>query len=122
LRVTDEFLRTTPDRQATALVVVEPQSPPTDLCAQNPILLAQIGDGLLLLVVHPAGNGDQQQPEGIQGLGHLQSLASPSARLSRTGSGFWTLRGQPWQNHPSAGTREAEPSAVFADYRMASTA
>jgi hypothetical protein len=49
-----------PDRQATPLIVIEPQSSRADLSAQNSILLAQIYDDLLMLVVHPTGNGDQQ--------------------------------------------------------------
>ena len=54
-----------PYREATPLVVIEAQSPCTELCVQNPILLAQIIDDLLLLVIHPAGDGEQQQPKWI---------------------------------------------------------
>jgi len=41
------------------LFVIEAQSPWTELCVQNPILLAQIIEDLLLLVIHPAGDREQ---------------------------------------------------------------
>ena len=66
--------------QTAPLVVIEPESPRAELCVQNPILLVQIVDDFLLLVIHPTGNTDQQQPKGIQGLWHPQSLAPISSR------------------------------------------
>ena len=68
-----------PDRQATPLIVIEAQSPRADLSAQNSILLAQMGDDLLMLVVHPTGNRNQQSQKRIQGLCHRCSLTSPCA-------------------------------------------
>jgi hypothetical protein len=44
-------------------------------------MLAQIVDDFLLRVIHPAGNSDQQQPKGIQGLWHPQTLAPISSLL-----------------------------------------
>ena len=64
-----------PNRQATSLVVIEPESPRAHLRSQNSVLLAQIVDDFLLLVIHPAGNSDQQQAKRVQGLWHPQSLA-----------------------------------------------
>jgi hypothetical protein len=41
---------------------------------QNLVLLSQVVNDELLLLVHPPGNGDEQQPERVQGFGHLGNL------------------------------------------------
>ena|ERR1017187_3002691 len=51
-----------PGRQSTALVVVEPQSPPPELLAKHFVLFAKVIDGLQVAFVHPSGHGDQQEP------------------------------------------------------------
>jgi len=63
------------DCQAAPLIVVEPQWPGAELYAEDPILLAKIFDDLLLLMIHPASHGDQQQPQRIQGSGHQPQLS-----------------------------------------------
>ena len=70
----------------------------SELLAQDTILLAQIVDCLLLLLIHPARDGDHHEPEGIEnahgstlscGIGSQLSWALFSARLS-----LWTVRGR----------------------------
>jgi len=70
-----------PHRQATPLIVIEPQRSPPELFAENSVYLSQVVDDLLLLMIHPSSHGDQQQPKRIERLWHLRSLASetPSA-------------------------------------------
>jgi hypothetical protein len=63
-RIKGASSRPGPNRKATPLVVIEPESPPADLSWQNSILLAPIVDDFLLLVIHPTGNSNQQQPKG----------------------------------------------------------
>jgi hypothetical protein len=36
------------------------------LLAQNPVFLAQVLDGMLLVLVHPAGDRDEQELKGIE--------------------------------------------------------
>jgi hypothetical protein len=54
------------ESESTALVVCKPESPTAELLTQDFVLLAQILDCLLLLFIHPAGNGDQHEPEWIE--------------------------------------------------------
>ena len=58
------------------LIVVEPHPPPAKLPAKNPALLAKVVDHLQLALVHPAGHGDQHEPERIQESRHLVSSLS----------------------------------------------
>ena len=53
-------------RQTSALVVVEPKPLPTKLFFEDPILFTKIVQGELLLLVHPSGHGDQQEPKWVE--------------------------------------------------------
>jgi len=64
----------------TSLVVIEPQSTVPNLRSQNSVLLAEIINDLLLFVIHPTSNGNEQQAERIKGAWHLGSLPPSSAR------------------------------------------
>src|SRR5450759_4087184 len=55
-------------RQATALVIVEPQPTAIELLAKHPVLLAKVVNDLLLALIHPPGNGDHHKPEGSRTL------------------------------------------------------
>jgi hypothetical protein len=55
-----------PRGQPTALVISETKSATSQLLAQDPVLLAQILDRLLLLVIHPARDRDHHEPERIE--------------------------------------------------------
>ena len=65
-------------RQPASLVVVKSQSTAANLCAQDSVFFAQIFDHLLLLLVHPPGNSDEQHPERIQSSWHLRRLSFPN--------------------------------------------
>jgi hypothetical protein len=51
--------------QASSLVIVEGQAPPTVLLAKDAVLLAQEVDDLELAGVDPAGHPHDQKPHGI---------------------------------------------------------
>jgi hypothetical protein len=59
--------------QSTALFIVQAQPSIAELFAKNPVLLAKVINYLYLLFVHPAGDGDQHEPEWIQDSWHLVS-------------------------------------------------
>ena len=50
-------------RQSTTLIVGQPKLPATQLLFEDPVLLDQVGDNILLMPMHPAGNRQQQQLE-----------------------------------------------------------
>ena len=52
--------------QPTALVIRETKSAASELFAQDPVLLAQIVDRLLMLVIHPARDQDDHESERIE--------------------------------------------------------
>jgi hypothetical protein len=54
------------DSQSTPLFVREPESTTAELLPQDLVLLAQTLDCLLLLLIHPARDRDQQEPERIE--------------------------------------------------------
>ena len=56
--------------KATALVVIESHSTPSELLAKNPVLLAKVIDDLQLVLVHPPADGDQHEAEWIQDSRH----------------------------------------------------
>jgi len=62
--------------QATTLVVGEAKMPTADLRAKDPVFLAQILDGVLLALIHPPGDRNQQKPERIRRLQHRFSSLS----------------------------------------------
>src|SRR5947209_13199462 len=73
------------DRQPTTLVVIEPQPAIHELLAQHPVLLTQILNDLLLVLIHPSRNSEQQELERIKDSGHLVSSGSRTSGLrSRT--------------------------------------
>jgi hypothetical protein len=50
------------------LVIVQPQPPLTELFAQNTILFAKAVNDLQLALIHPTGNGDQDNRNGSRTL------------------------------------------------------
>jgi hypothetical protein len=61
-----------PDGQSPALIVIEAQSPSTELLAQNPVFLAKVVNDLQLALIHPSGNGDHHKPEWVENSLDLQ--------------------------------------------------
>jgi hypothetical protein len=59
------------------LVIVQPQPPLTELLAQNTVLFAKAVNDLQLALIHPTGNGDQNEPKWVQDTGHLVRPLSP---------------------------------------------
>ena len=57
-------------RESAALIIAQTKSSPAQLPAQDAILLAEVINDLQLLLFHPAGEADQQEPERIQRLQH----------------------------------------------------
>jgi hypothetical protein len=58
------------DREAAALIVREAKAPATKLNPNDAIFLPQILDCVLLLLIHPSGNGKEQKTERVQSLRH----------------------------------------------------
>src|SRR6516164_9384033 len=94
-----------PDRQASALIVIEMQPLASELFAQHAVFLLQIIDHILLALVQPASEGNQSEPKRIKGQSHGDIVAPQSSLLGAPnravyvillseGSNFWTLRGQ----------------------------
>lgn len=52
--------------ESTALFVRKPESATTELLAQDLVLLAQVLDCVLLLLIHPARDGDYHEAERIE--------------------------------------------------------
>ena len=50
-------------RQSTTLIVSQPELPATKLLFEDPVLLDQVGDNVLLMPMHPARNRQQEQLE-----------------------------------------------------------
>lgn len=59
--------------QQTPLITGQPEAPSTQLVPQDAILFDQIGDGLQLSMVQPAGQRCKQHPHGHEA-GHGGSL------------------------------------------------
>src|SRR5215470_863028 len=53
-------------REPATLVIRETKSATAELLAQHPILLAQIVNCLLLLLIHPARDGNYHEPERVE--------------------------------------------------------
>jgi hypothetical protein len=71
-------------RQTSTLVVVEPKPLPTKLFFENSILFTKIVQGELLLLIHPARYGDQQEPEWVENSLRLQCPLSRARAAGRT--------------------------------------
>jgi hypothetical protein len=67
---------------------VQPKSA-GDLCTQDPVLLTKVINNLLLLLIHLAGNGDEQDTQGVEGPGHQLQVTT---LLCSARSSCWTLR------------------------------
>ena len=63
------------DRQAAPFVIRQPQSPTVQLRLQNPVLLSEVLDGLVLLALHQP---DQSRPYQLR-RDHVTSLCQPTA-------------------------------------------
>ena len=87
--------------QATALVVAESQALVAELLAKNPVLLTKVVNHLQLALVHPAGDGYQEESQGIQKSRHLVDPLSTRAAMrrgsaaNRKRSSFRAIRGNP---------------------------
>lgn len=81
--------------QPTALVVVQTEAPTTELLAENPIFLAKVVNDLQLRLVHPSGNGDQHEPEGLQDRRHFLTHCRwwPRTVADSDRSSFQAIRG-----------------------------
>ena len=61
--------------QTEPLVVGEPEPPRSELLAEHAILLLQIVDDVALLLVDPAGQRDQKEPERMPERNHGRSVS-----------------------------------------------
>ena len=64
----DRLVRPAPEalglrRQSTALIVGQPELAAMHLLLEDPVLLDQVGDHILLMPMHPAGDRQQEQLE-----------------------------------------------------------
>jgi hypothetical protein len=74
-----------PRSQSPPIVIGEAQAPPTQLPAQEAVLLKQVGDRLPFAALQPAGQGQQQDLEG-RGIDHERELISQPAEFARDSS------------------------------------
>jgi hypothetical protein len=79
------------------LIVIQPQPSAAELFSKDSIFFAQVINSILLLLVHPAGHSDEDEPEGVKDF-RCFSLQEPlciwravhqNTDLS-TRSNFWT--------------------------------
>src|SRR3954453_23109424 len=69
--------------ETATLVIRQTKSPATKLFPENPVLLAQGVDCLLLLVIHPASNGNEHEPERIENATHASTVSCTKVGLRR---------------------------------------
>src|SRR3954471_6373939 len=69
--------------ETATLVIQQTKSPATKLFPENPVLLAQVVDCLLLLVIHPASNGNEHEPERIENATHASTVSCTKVGLRR---------------------------------------
>ena len=50
--------------QPAPLSIIQPQPSATDLLSKDSIFFAQVIDGILLLLIHPSGHGDEHNRNG----------------------------------------------------------
>jgi hypothetical protein len=93
--------------QPAPLSIIQPQPSATEPFSKDSIFFAQVIVGILLLLIHPAGHGNEHKPEWVKALlrfpgqtyyafgGAVVKLPILSIR-----SDFWTLRGA-IAGHPS---------------------
>ena len=81
------------DREAASLIVVEPESSVFELLTQDAVLLLQVVDDLVLVAVHPAGNGEEEEVEWVRmgGRGHVQRFDPnrPSKQATHESPSWW---------------------------------
>jgi hypothetical protein len=70
-------------------MVMEAQSPITELLAKHPVLLAKVVNDLQLALVYPSGNGNQQKAEWVDNSLGFQSPISPVRSYSGTIAGSY---------------------------------
>jgi hypothetical protein len=54
--------------QPAPLSIIQPQPSAAELFSKDPIFFAEVIDGILLLLIHPAGHGDEHKPEWVKAL------------------------------------------------------
>ena len=88
-------------RQPATLIICKQQSPCAQLLSQDSILFAQLLNGMLLLLIHPPGDGDDDEPKWIRMFGifaahYLLTLGEGTkcayAPVASIRSNFWTQR------------------------------
>jgi len=76
-----------PDCQASALVVAKPQSLTSELLAEHTILFLKVVDDILLSLVYPARETNQEEPKGIECQTH-HAIVAPEALQKGRKSGL----------------------------------
>lgn len=79
------------DGHSTALVVRKPESTTAELLTQDLVLLAEVVDCLLLLLIHPARDRDQHEPERIEN-GHPSTVSRVTSATTRRSHCFQCVR------------------------------
>jgi hypothetical protein len=81
------------------LIIIQPQPLAVELFSKDPIFFEQVIDGILLLLIHPTGHGDDHKPEWVKTLFRfpVQSLlcivkSGLQCPVFSVGFDFWTLR------------------------------
>jgi hypothetical protein len=64
------------------LVIAETHSAASDLLSQNPILLHQIMDDMLVMLVHPTGQRDDENGKRVQERTHCRKLSRALSGLA----------------------------------------
>jgi hypothetical protein len=74
--------------QSPPLIVVESQPTFAQLLPRNAVLLAQVIHDLVVAVIHPSGQSDEQETKRIQHLRHVVQPLSRASRRSHDGGKF----------------------------------
>ena len=89
-------------RQSTTLIVSQPELPATKLLFEDPVLLDQVGDNVLLMPMHPARNRQQEQLERESSGRHSAIVGALNSHAHRQ------LRTDPFFAHSEVGLPAAD--------------
>ena len=101
-------------RQSTTLIVGQPELPATQLLFEDPVLLDQVGDHILLMPVHPTGNRQQEQLERERSGRHpaIVGARNSLARKRLRHDPFFVQDGLRTASQATAGARVSVQTAV----------
>jgi hypothetical protein len=86
-RLTAEAVRS--HGQAAAIVIREPQTPPTELPAQEAVLFDQVGEHVPFAALEPTSQDQQQRLQGLGGDHAREVISQPAGTVRHNSSIEW---------------------------------